>query len=175
METLINTSSAAYLTPKASNFSTKIFSFLGSQNPHTKLANGYFPISLSRPFTTQKLCAGLRDSVIVGAKKDHKNKREDTHSFVPKTEEVTGPFPEAVLLKEVLFIQNPHVLSFHVSFTVLRMFPFFFFFLNSHFHRMFYRKKKSSFCFGLGVFESFVLLLDSFCICLLLILLEVKT
>ena len=128
METLVNTSSAAYLTPKASNFSTKIFSFLGSQNPHTKLANGYFPISLSRPFTTQKLCAGLRDSVIVGAKKDHKNKREDTHSFVPKTEEVTGPFPEAVLLKEVLFIQNPHVLSFHVSFTVLRMFPFFFFF-----------------------------------------------
>lgn len=103
METLINTSSAAYLTPKASNFSSKICSFLGSQNPHTKLANGYFPISLSRPFTTQKLCAGLRDSVIVGAKKDHKNKREDTHSFVPKTEEVTGPFPEAVLLKEKTF------------------------------------------------------------------------
>ncbi|KAK7853975.1 30s ribosomal protein s6 [Quercus suber] len=101
MEALTNTSSAAYLTPKASNFAIKISSFLRNQNPYTKFANGYFPISLSRPFTTQKLCAGHRDSVIVGAKKNHKNKKPDTHSFVPKPEEATEFFPEAVLLKEL--------------------------------------------------------------------------
>nr|POE95561.1 30s ribosomal protein s6 [Quercus suber] len=103
MEALTNTSSAAYLTPKASNFAIKISSFLRNQNPYTKFANGYFPISLSRPFTTQKLCAGHRDSVIVGAKKNHKNKKPDTHSFVPKPEEATEFFPEAVLLKEKKF------------------------------------------------------------------------
>ncbi|KAK9992041.1 hypothetical protein SO802_027026 [Lithocarpus litseifolius] len=103
MEALTNASSAAYLTPKASNFAIKISSFLRNQNPYTKFANGYFPISLSRPFTTQKLCAGHRDSVIVGAKKSHKNKKPDTHSFVPKPEEATEFFPEAVLLKEKKF------------------------------------------------------------------------
>nr|POE58815.1 isoform 2 of probable fatty acyl-coa reductase 4 [Quercus suber] len=100
MEALTNTSSTAYLTPKASNFAIKISSFLRNQNPYMKFANGYFPISLSRPFTTQKLCAGHRDSVIVGAKKNHKNKKPDTHSFVPKQEEATEFFPEAMLLKE---------------------------------------------------------------------------
>ena len=119
MEALTNTSSAAYLTPKASNSAIKISSFLRNQNPYMKFANGYFPISLSRPFTTQKLCAGHRDSVIVGAKKNHKNKKPDTHSFVPKPEEANEFFPEAVLLKEVLFTQNPVFILF-----------FYFLFLN---------------------------------------------
>ncbi|KAF3969420.1 hypothetical protein CMV_006781 [Castanea mollissima] len=41
--------------------------------------------------------------VIVGAKKNHKNKKPDTHSFVPKPEEATEFFPEAVLLREKKF------------------------------------------------------------------------
>ncbi|XP_038723063.1 30S ribosomal protein S6-like isoform X2 [Tripterygium wilfordii] len=51
-------------------------------------------------FSSQKLSLGLRKAVIVGAKKDNKNKKEDNHSFVPKPEEATGFFSEAVLLKE---------------------------------------------------------------------------
>lgn len=34
------------------------------------------------------------------AKKKDKSDKEDTHSFVPRPDEATGPFPEAVLLKE---------------------------------------------------------------------------
>ncbi|KAK7839604.1 sufe-like protein 2, partial [Quercus suber] len=56
-----------------------------------------------------KLCAGHRDSVIVGAKKNHKNKKPDTHSFVPKPEEATEFFPEAVLLKEFDHFDLPRV------------------------------------------------------------------
>lgn len=36
--------------------------------------------------------------MIVGAKK--KSNKQDAHSFVPKPDEATGPFPEAVLLKQ---------------------------------------------------------------------------
>jgi hypothetical protein len=50
----------------------------------------------------------------VGAKKNHKSKKEDTHSFVPKQDESTGFFPEAVLLKEVALYTNPRVLDFRV-------------------------------------------------------------
>lgn len=122
MEALTNSSSAAYLTPKASNFANEFSSFLRNQNPYAKFANGYFPIFLSRPFTTQKLCAGHRDSVIVGAKKNNKNKKPDTHSFVPKPEEATEFFPEAVLLKEVLFTENP-LCSFFFIFLFLNLLP----------------------------------------------------
>ncbi|OWM71079.1 protein WHAT'S THIS FACTOR 1 homolog, chloroplastic [Punica granatum] len=41
-----------------------------------------------------------RRLVIVGAKKKSKDDRMDSHSFVPKPDEATGLFPEAVLLKE---------------------------------------------------------------------------
>lgn len=37
---------------------------------------------------------------IVAAKKDSGKKKEDLHSFIPRPDEATGPFPEAVLLKE---------------------------------------------------------------------------
>ncbi|CAK9187612.1 unnamed protein product [Ilex paraguariensis] len=63
-------------------------------------ANGYSSFS---PFSSQKPPPRLRTSVIVVANKDKKNrnkKKDDTHRFVPKPDEATGPFPEAVLLKE---------------------------------------------------------------------------
>ncbi|XP_062150267.1 protein REGULATOR OF FATTY ACID COMPOSITION 3, chloroplastic-like isoform X1 [Alnus glutinosa] len=101
MEALLNTSFAANLTPKAPKFvDSNCCSFLKNQNPCIKFANGYSPFTFSGPFTSQKLPIGLRGSVIVGAKKNHKSKKEDTHSFVPKQDESTGFFPEAVLLKE---------------------------------------------------------------------------
>ncbi|KAG9457768.1 hypothetical protein H6P81_002276 [Aristolochia fimbriata] len=51
----------------------------------------------SGSFSIQKLSVGVgrRKLVIAAAKK----KKVDTHSFVPKPDEATGPFPEAVLLK----------------------------------------------------------------------------
>ena len=56
-------------------------------------------------FSSQKICLRLRESVIVAAKKNIKKhvKKEDTHSFVVRPDEATGPYPEAVLLKEVNF------------------------------------------------------------------------
>ncbi|PHT59434.1 hypothetical protein CQW23_01797 [Capsicum baccatum] len=41
----------------------------------------------------------LRTAVVASASKKKKNK-SDSHSFVPKPDEATGPFPEAVLLRE---------------------------------------------------------------------------
>jgi hypothetical protein len=113
MEALLNTSSAAYLTPKAPKFViTNCCSSLKNQNPCMKFANGYSPFTFSGQFSTQKLPIGLRGSVIVGANKNHKSKKEDTHSFVPKQDEATGFFPEAVLLKEVALYTNPRVFYF---------------------------------------------------------------
>ncbi|KAH0993144.1 hypothetical protein GBA52_004627 [Prunus armeniaca] len=57
----------------------------------------------SQMVTSQKLSVGRRKSVIVGAKKNNnkeEKKKNDNHSFVSKPDEATGPFPEAVLLKE---------------------------------------------------------------------------
>ncbi|XP_057471358.1 protein REGULATOR OF FATTY ACID COMPOSITION 3, chloroplastic-like [Actinidia eriantha] len=53
-------------------------------------------------FSSQKICLRLRESVIAAAKKNNKKhvKKEDTHSFVVRPDEATGPYPEAVLLKE---------------------------------------------------------------------------
>ncbi|KAM3265081.1 hypothetical protein P3L10_002075 [Capsicum annuum] len=42
----------------------------------------------------------LRTSVVASASKKKKKKKSDSHSFVPKPDEATGPFPEAVLLRE---------------------------------------------------------------------------
>lgn len=41
---------------------------------------------------------------MAAAKKDNKpnkKRKEDRHSFIPKPDEATGPFPEALLLREV--------------------------------------------------------------------------
>ncbi|KAL2534735.1 Translation elongation factor EF1B/ribosomal protein S6 family protein [Abeliophyllum distichum] len=63
-------------------------------------ANGHkYPSSTFVPLSLQKV--RLRgSSVTVAAAKKENNKRESNHSFVPKPDEATGPFPEAVLLKE---------------------------------------------------------------------------
>lgn len=90
METLLQLHySAAFLTPKPLNRNGS------SPNQSSCLlffSNGFSSSSSVSLHTRQRL------SVIVGAKKKRK---EDTHHFVPKPDEATGPFPEAVLLKEV--------------------------------------------------------------------------
>ncbi|MCD7465123.1 hypothetical protein HAX54_000606 [Datura stramonium] len=51
----------------------------------------------------KSLSLKLRTSVVASASnkdKKKKNKKSDSHSFVPKPDEATGPFPEAVLLRE---------------------------------------------------------------------------
>ncbi|KDP27960.1 hypothetical protein JCGZ_19040 [Jatropha curcas] len=104
METLLHTT-ATY--PKLKNVNCNGFSCNRTGNGYSSkgpfisqklsLANGY---SSKGPFISQKLSLGLRKSVIVGAKKNRNSKKEDSHSFIPKPDEATGPFPEAVLLKE---------------------------------------------------------------------------
>ncbi|EXB94363.1 30S ribosomal protein S6 [Morus notabilis] len=81
METLFHSSaSTAFLTPKS------------SINPKPTInISSLPPLKL---FVAQS----RRKSVIVGAKK--KSNKQDAHSFVPKPDEATGPFPEAVLLKQ---------------------------------------------------------------------------
>ncbi|KAK9139150.1 hypothetical protein Scep_008831 [Stephania cephalantha] len=88
MEALMRASSATYIHIKNSNHSNPKWDF----NFKTK------PL---RPFSPQKLCVELkcrRRLVIAEAKNN--NKKKDSHSFAPKPDEIIGPFPEAVLLKE---------------------------------------------------------------------------
>ncbi|XP_061991561.1 protein REGULATOR OF FATTY ACID COMPOSITION 3, chloroplastic [Rosa rugosa] len=95
--------SVAFFTPPA----LKLVTGNGSsrnQSSCSEFSNGYPWFSYScRPFRAQKFSVGPRRSVIVGAKKKNNNKerkKEDKHSFVSKPDEATGPFPEAVLLKQ---------------------------------------------------------------------------
>lgn len=97
-------SSVAFFTPQA----LKLVAGNGlsaNQNSCLELANGYSSFSSRRPFTAKQLSYGPRKLVIVGVKKktNKERKKEDKHSFVSKPDEATGPFPEAVLLKEVAF------------------------------------------------------------------------
>lgn len=56
------------------------------------------------PFFAQGLRLRGHSTTVAAAKKENKNttkrKKDDGHSFAPKPDEATGPFPEAVLLKE---------------------------------------------------------------------------
>ncbi|KAK6146248.1 hypothetical protein DH2020_020117 [Rehmannia glutinosa] len=56
------------------------------------------------PFYSQRLRLRGNSTIVAAAKKENKNinkrKKDDSHSFVPRPDEATGPFPEAVLLKE---------------------------------------------------------------------------
>ncbi|KAL7220867.1 hypothetical protein ACSBR2_013705 [Camellia fascicularis] len=81
---------------KLSIRSSSCIKFTRNPNRCLVFANGYSSLS---PFSSQRVSTRLRKSVIVAAKKDNK-KKVDSHSFVPKSDEATGPFPEAVLLKE---------------------------------------------------------------------------
>lgn len=65
------------------------FCFVSEKNGH----------SLS-PSSSRKISLRLSKSAIVTAKKN--DKKSDAHSFAPKPDEATGPFPEALLLKEVI-------------------------------------------------------------------------
>ncbi|KAI3459195.1 hypothetical protein Pfo_015858 [Paulownia fortunei] len=56
------------------------------------------------PFYSQRLRLRGNSAIVAAAKKENRNinkrKKDDSHSFVPRPDEATGPFPEAVLLKE---------------------------------------------------------------------------
>lgn len=74
------------------------------------LANSYsssfLPLSYSSQnltSTTTSLSLKRRSTSVIVAGKKNKNfqKKADNHSFVSKPDESTGPFPEAVLLKQV--------------------------------------------------------------------------
>ncbi|XP_020221356.1 uncharacterized protein LOC109804028 [Cajanus cajan] len=67
-----------------------------THNPCLIFANGY-PSSFSLPLSVQNKPRKV-SSLIASARK--KDKKEDNHSSVPKPDEVTGFFPEAVLLKK---------------------------------------------------------------------------
>lgn len=59
------------------------------------------------PLFSQGLSLRSRSTTVAAAKKENKSisnrKKDDGHSFASKPDEATGPFPEAVLLKEVSF------------------------------------------------------------------------
>uniref|UniRef100_A0A2P2NI43 Uncharacterized protein n=1 Tax=Rhizophora mucronata TaxID=61149 RepID=A0A2P2NI43_RHIMU len=74
--------------------------FNGRKGPPSILSNGYSSSFSLVPFASQKLPLGLRKSVIVWAKKTKNNDRDDSHGFILRPDETTGPFPEAVLFKE---------------------------------------------------------------------------
>lgn len=91
----MQTSPATYLTPNVPNLNTNG----GNRNTCLVFASGY---SSTWPISVQNLSFRHRKSVIVDAKKKNEKNKEkvDTHSFKVKPNEGTGPFPEAVLLKE---------------------------------------------------------------------------
>ncbi|KAJ6689842.1 hypothetical protein OIU85_006174 [Salix viminalis] len=94
METLLYRT-ATFPTPKQRVFSHS------NQNKSLFIASGSHSFS-ARPLFPS---LALRKSVIVEAKKSNKNNnnkknKQDTHSFVAKPDETTGPYPEAILLKE---------------------------------------------------------------------------
>ena len=78
------------------NLTPKLIRLVGNggitwnQTPFLTFSKGYSSISANR----------LRKSVVAEAKKRKKDS-VDAHNFVPKPDEATGVFPEAVLLKEV--------------------------------------------------------------------------
>lgn len=101
MEALVRTSSAAYLLWGIGQINRGV-AVTAYQRPCLTSASGFsFPC---RDFWAgnKLLVPRLGKSVIVEAKK--KKNKVDKHSFVPRPDEATGPFPEAVLLKEVIFI-----------------------------------------------------------------------
>lgn len=83
------------------------------------LANSYSSSFL--PFSSQNLTTTTtslslrrrrRTSVIVAGKKNKNyQKKADNHSFVSKPDESTGPFPEAVLLKQVHYYYLSSIFS----------------------------------------------------------------
>lgn len=109
-QALLPTPSTTYLPVKSPRMMIG-YGIRVNHNPCSIFANGYSSYtsssSSSFPFFGQNLSVGPKKSVsvIVAAKK--KDKKEDSHSFIPKPDEATGFFPEAVLLREVISHSNP--------------------------------------------------------------------
>ncbi|KAJ8528895.1 hypothetical protein K7X08_030635 [Anisodus acutangulus] len=78
--------------------SPDIAKLLSSSSPSFS-ANGHSSFSLYFPHN-KKPSLKLRTSVVASASNKDNKKKSDSHSFVPKPDEATGPFPEAVLLRE---------------------------------------------------------------------------
>ncbi|KAI9123177.1 hypothetical protein K1719_006066 [Acacia pycnantha] len=96
MEALLPTSSTAYLPLKTPKMMIGNAIRVINYNPCliSPKGNISYSSSSSLPFSGRRKSV----SVIVGARK--KDKKDDSHSFIPKPDEATGFFPEAVLLKE---------------------------------------------------------------------------
>ncbi|OVA16731.1 Ribosomal protein S6 [Macleaya cordata] len=96
MEVLMQASPATYFPRKSSKLILRERFF---KNPSSCLTSSVKRWSFQRPFSTPRLSVKAKDRklVITEAKK---KKKTDSHSFIPKPDETTGPFPEAVLLKE---------------------------------------------------------------------------
>lgn len=90
--------------------------------PKLKTGSGFFGNQSSfLKLPQENSYLGRRKLLIVEAKKNkNKDNKQDSHSFIPKPDETTGFFPEAVLLKEVsfsacsLFSPSPFLLSLFV-------------------------------------------------------------
>jgi len=94
---------ASYPLPQLSKTimtTTNCVSFNFNHNPCLIFANGYPTSSSLLPFSIHNK-PRKSASLIVSARK--KDKKDDTHSSVPQPDEATGFFPEAVLLKKVVF------------------------------------------------------------------------
>ncbi|KAK3029613.1 hypothetical protein RJ639_037930 [Escallonia herrerae] len=99
MASLVMTSSStATLSPQIGKLITGV-GFTVNRRCCLAFPNGYSSLF---PIPPQKLPPRLRASPVTAAvkKKNGKNKKADSHSFVSKPDEATGPFPEAVLLKQ---------------------------------------------------------------------------
>ncbi|GAB4850776.1 hypothetical protein Ancab_030075 [Ancistrocladus abbreviatus] len=68
-----------------------------------------WPVSSANLFIRSK-SRSRNDSVVVRAGKNNNKKKIDSHSFVPRPDEATGPFPEALLLKEKKVQEDGRVL-----------------------------------------------------------------
>ncbi|KAL2341632.1 hypothetical protein Fmac_009572 [Flemingia macrophylla] len=94
-----SSSAHSYPLAKLSKPTTMVSNYVRfnfTHNPCLMFSNGY-PSSFSLPLSVQNE-PRKASSLIVSARK--KDKKEDSHSSVPKPDEVTGFFPEAVLLKK---------------------------------------------------------------------------
>lgn len=119
MEALLPTPSSSYLPLKSPQM------MIGNgvrvnYNPCSIFARGYpsYSSSCSFPFSAHNLSVGSRKSVSVIVRARKKDEKEDSHSFVPKPDEATGFFPEAVLLKEVNFTHVHVLLVLFLGFVV---------------------------------------------------------
>lgn len=138
MESILQGSaSAAYCLSQKIPNSILRDGFSASKSSCLFSANGLSSIASSSSSSFSCLIsAGRKQSVVVAANKNGRNDRRDSHSFVPRPDEATGLFPEAVLLKEVrFFIFLPPPTPFSLPINLLWIFCF----EPSYIWRLFYR------------------------------------